>query len=73
MFGIMFFALFGEAVFIYYFPTVDEMYLRLPDAPASPRVPAPNSPVPVPADIAPSATMLDTLSPSSETAPSARR
>jgi len=73
MFAIMFFALFGEAVFIYYFPTVDDVYLRLPDTPASLRVPAPNSPVPVPVDIAPSPEMLDTLNPSPDTAPAARR
>ena len=51
MFGIVFFALFGEAVFIYYFPSVDELYLQLPAEPNPPRVSSPNRPVPIPADI----------------------
>jgi hypothetical protein len=69
MFGIVFFALFGEAVFIYYFPTVDEIYLRLPAAPAPPRVPTPNRPVSIPPDLLQPAA-LESLVPRPETQPS---
>ena len=50
MVGIVFFALLGEAVFINYFPPLEEYDLRLPDAPA-PRMPQTNTPVPIPADV----------------------
>ncbi len=50
MFGIVFFALLGEAVFIHYFPTVDEYDFRMPTAPPS-RVALANAPVPIPADV----------------------
>ena len=73
VFSIVFFALFGEAVFIYYFPTVDDVYLRLPEAPAHPAVPAPNKPVPIPADDTLSLPMLDNLQPGSDARPSAMR
>jgi hypothetical protein len=51
IFAIVFFALLGEAVFIHTFPTLDEVDLRLPAAPASPRVSATSTPVPIPADV----------------------
>lgn len=70
MFGIVFFALFGEAVFIFYFPTVDEIYLRLPASPAPPRVSAPIRPVPVPSDLTQLPVAAETLRLPSETAPS---
>ena len=50
MFGIVFFALLGEAIFIHYFPTLAEYDLRLPDAPSA-RIPLVNRPVPIPADV----------------------
>ena len=50
MFGIVFFALLGEAVFINYFPTVAEYDFNLPASP-SPRMPLANAPVPIPADV----------------------
>ena len=50
MFGIVFFALLGEAVFINYFPTVGEYDFHLPAAPP-PRVSLANAPVPIPADV----------------------
>ena len=50
MFGIVFFALLGEAVFINYFPTISEYDFHLPAAPP-PRVPLANAPVPIPADV----------------------
>ncbi len=53
MFAIVFFALLGEAVYIYYFPTLAEYNLWLPAPPASPRLPSPNSPIPIPADLLP--------------------
>ena len=51
VFGIVFVALFGQAAFINYFPPLDEQDLRLPGTPAPPRVPAGNTPIPIPADI----------------------
>jgi hypothetical protein len=51
VFAIVFFALLGEAVYINYFPTLAEQHLMLPTAPAPPRMPAPNEPVPIPADV----------------------
>jgi type II secretory pathway predicted ATPase ExeA len=51
MFAIVFFALLGEAVYIYYFPTLAESDLWLPAAPAPPRLARPNTPVPIPADV----------------------
>jgi general secretion pathway protein A len=51
MFAILFFALLGEAVFINYFPTLAESDLRLPAAPAAPRLPELSNPVPLPADV----------------------
>jgi hypothetical protein len=50
MFGIVFFALLGEAVFINYFPTIGEYDFNLPAAPPA-RVPRKNAPVPIPADV----------------------
>lgn len=50
IFGIVFFALLGEAIFIHYFPTLAEYDLRLPDAPST-RMPLVNRPVPIPADV----------------------
>ena len=73
MFGIVFFALFGEAVFIYYFPRLDEIYLRLPASPAPPRVSAPNRPVPIPQDAAQSTSMSGSPVFQTDTAPPARR
>jgi general secretion pathway protein A len=73
MFGIVFFALFGEAVFIYYFPTLDEIYLRLPASPAPARVSAPNRPVPIPENVAQPHAMPGSLGFQPDTAPSARR
>jgi general secretion pathway protein A len=49
--GIVFFALLGEALFINYFPTIDEQDLPLTAAPAPPRLPAAILPVPIPADV----------------------
>ena len=49
--AIVFFALLGEAVFINYFPTLAEQDLTLPAAPPPPRLPATNTPVPIPADV----------------------
>jgi general secretion pathway protein A len=49
--AIVFFALLGEALFIHYFPTIDEQGLPAVAAPASLRVPAPIVPVPIPADV----------------------
>jgi hypothetical protein len=51
VFGIVFFALLGEAVFINYFPPLAELDLRLPEAPAPPRVSPANTPVAAPADL----------------------
>jgi general secretion pathway protein A len=48
--AIAFFALLGDAVFIHYFPPLSEQDLRLPAAPAPPRVSAANTPVAIPAD-----------------------
>ena len=50
VFGIVFFALLGEAIFINYFPTIAEYDLRLPEAPPA-RIPLVNRPVPIPADV----------------------
>jgi type II secretory pathway predicted ATPase ExeA len=49
--AIVFVALLGEALFINYFPSVADQDLRLPAAPAPPRVPATIASVPVPADV----------------------
>jgi hypothetical protein len=49
--AIVFFGLLGEAVFIHTFPTLDEVDLQLPAAPASPRASATSTPVPIPADV----------------------
>ena len=51
VFGIVFFALLGEAVFINYFPPLAELDLRLPEAPAPPRVSPANTPVAAPAEL----------------------
>ena len=51
IFAIVFFALLGEAVFIHTFPTLDEVDLQLPAAPASPRASATSRSVPIPADV----------------------
>jgi hypothetical protein len=50
VFAIVFLALLGEALFINYFPTLDEQDLPLM-APAPLHVPAPILPVPIPADV----------------------
>ena len=50
VFGIVFFALLGEAIFIHYFPTLDEYDLQLPEAPPA-RVPLLNRPVLIPTDV----------------------
>jgi type II secretory pathway predicted ATPase ExeA len=49
--AIVFFALLGEAVFVNYFPPLEEYDLPLPAAPAPPRVPQINSPIPIPLDV----------------------
>ena len=51
VFAIIFVALQGEAVFIDYFPSLDEQDLRLPAAPTPPPVPATVAPIPIPADV----------------------
>jgi AAA domain len=51
VFGIVFFALLGEAVFINYFPPLAELDLRLPGAPAAPRVAPTNTRIATPADV----------------------
>ena len=51
VFAIIFFALLGEALFINYFPTIDEQDLPLTAAPAPMRLPVPILPVPIPADV----------------------
>ena len=51
VFAIVFFALLGEALFINYFPTLDEQDLPRPSAPAPLRMPAANAPVPIPQDV----------------------
>ena len=50
IFGTVFFALLGEAIFINYFPTLDQYDLRLPDVPRA-RIPLVNHPVPIPSDV----------------------
>ena len=49
--AIVFFALLGQALFINYFPTIDDQQLPLTAAPAPLRLPALIAPVPVPADV----------------------
>ena len=49
--AIAFFALLGQALFINYFPTIDEQQLPLTPAPAPLRLPSAIAPVPVPADV----------------------
>jgi type II secretory pathway predicted ATPase ExeA len=51
MFAIVFFGLLGEALFINYFPTMDEQILPVTATPAPPRLPATIVPVPIPADV----------------------
>ena len=49
--AVVFFALLGQALFINYFPTIDEQQLPLAATPAPLRLPAAIAPVPVPADV----------------------
>jgi general secretion pathway protein A len=51
VFLIVFFALLGEALFIHYFPTIDEQSLPAVAAPASLRLPPAIRPVPIPLDV----------------------
>ena len=71
VFAIVFFALLGEAVFINYFPTLAEQDLQVPAAPPSPRVPATNTPVPIPADVTQPPVISDELPAEPDAAPPA--
>jgi general secretion pathway protein A len=51
VFAIVFLALLGEALYINYFPTLDEQDLPRTSAPAPLRMPAANVPVPIPPDV----------------------
>jgi type II secretory pathway predicted ATPase ExeA len=73
MVGIVFFALLGEAVFINYFPPLEEYDLRLPDAPGPLRMPQTNTPVPMPADVTQPPPMSEGLGVPPDTARSTRR